>query len=84
MSGGEIGTEHVLDTRGMMCPEPISEAALALRTLAPGETLLVLATDPAAPIDFEAWCMRRRHDFLSCNEVENGWEIRLRKGTDQN
>ncbi len=69
-----------LDARGLLCPEPIRLAELAIRQLSPGAVLSVQATDPAAPIDFEAWCLRRRHEFLACEAVADGWTIRVRKG----
>jgi TusA-related sulfurtransferase len=31
--------------------------------LEPGETLIVLATDPEAPIDLAAWAARERHGY---------------------
>jgi TusA-related sulfurtransferase len=31
--------------------------------LAPGETLVVLATDPEAPIDLAAWAAREGHGY---------------------
>jgi tRNA 2-thiouridine synthesizing protein A len=43
-----------LDARGLSCPLPLLKARQALAGLAPGETLVVLATDPEAPIDLAA------------------------------
>lgn len=45
---------HLVDARGLRCPLPLIRARLALRTLPPGETLVVLATDREAPIDLAA------------------------------
>jgi tRNA 2-thiouridine synthesizing protein A len=45
---------HVVDARGLRCPLPLVRARQALAALAPGETLVVLATDPEAPIDLAA------------------------------
>ncbi len=73
-------TARLIDARGLMCPEPIRLAELAIRELDGGGLLRVLATDPAAPIDFEAWCLRRDHTFLACEAEGEGWEIRVRKG----
>lgn len=72
---------HFVDARGMMCPEPLRLAELAIRNMTSGSQLNIVATDPAAPIDFEAWCLRRRHEFMTCEEEGNGWVIRIRKGT---
>ncbi len=48
--------DQTLDTSGLTCPIPILKARKALSTMAPGATLEVVATDPAAPKDFEAFC----------------------------
>jgi len=69
-----------IDARGLLCPEPIRLAEQAIRELDPGALLRVHATDPAAPIDFEAWCLRRSHEFLACEAEAEGWVIRVRKG----
>jgi tRNA 2-thiouridine synthesizing protein A len=44
-----------VDARGLACPLPLVMAKLALEDLAEGDVLLVLATDPEAPIDLAAW-----------------------------
>lgn len=46
----------ILDTSGLSCPIPILKAKKALAGMTGGTTLEVLATDPAAPKDFEAFC----------------------------
>lgn len=45
-----------LDTSGLNCPLPILKAKKALSGLALGGTLEILATDPGAVEDFEAFC----------------------------
>jgi TusA-related sulfurtransferase len=42
-----------------------------MASLSPGETLVVLATDPEAPIDLGAWAADEGHD-LSARRLE-GW-----------
>jgi tRNA 2-thiouridine synthesizing protein A len=44
-----------LDARGLNCPMPIVKTAQAIKGLASGQTLEVLATDPGSTKDFEAW-----------------------------
>ena len=46
--------EHTIDARGLSCPLPLVKARAALAGLAAGDTLVVLATDPEAPIDLAA------------------------------
>ncbi len=46
-----------LDVVDLKCPLPVLKARKALAGLAPGEILEVLANDPAAAEDFEAFCL---------------------------
>jgi tRNA 2-thiouridine synthesizing protein A len=48
------GVARVLDLRGLRCPLVLVRARQALAGLAAGEELVVLATDPEAPIDLAA------------------------------
>jgi tRNA 2-thiouridine synthesizing protein A len=52
-----------VDARGLLCPLPLVMAKLSMEKLAPGESLVVLATDPEAPIDLAAWAADEGHDF---------------------
>src|SRR6185312_5496151 len=56
---------RILDVKGLYCPEPVLRTKLAMRALPPGETLTVLATDPAAVIDFTCYCDRAGLELLS-------------------
>ncbi|MEX0709828.1 MAG: sulfurtransferase TusA family protein [Chloroflexota bacterium] len=44
-----------VDARGLSCPLPIVKTALAIRELASGQLIEVLATDPGSTKDFAAW-----------------------------
>lgn len=68
-----------LDVRGLACPLPVLRASKALRPLAPGDTLTVLATDPAATRDFQAFCAATGHTLLSVGEEGDALVIVLRK-----
>jgi tRNA 2-thiouridine synthesizing protein A len=46
---------QTLDARGLRCPLPLLRAKQALRTLAPGEVLMVMATDAGSVADFAAY-----------------------------
>ncbi len=47
---------HELDATGLICPLPVLRAKKALREVAPGERLVVRATDPSSVKDFQAFC----------------------------
>jgi tRNA 2-thiouridine synthesizing protein A len=69
-----------LDARGLKCPLPVLRARKALRDVAAGETLTVLATDPAAPRDFENFCEQAGHGFEGAMaDGEDGYAITIRK-----
>lgn len=44
-------TDRVLDLRGLRCPQPVLQAAKALRDLPVGATLSLECTDPLTEID---------------------------------
>jgi tRNA 2-thiouridine synthesizing protein A len=53
-----------LDCQGMLCPLPVIKLAKALPTVAIGETVTVLADDPAAAVDIPAWCRMRAQELV--------------------
>jgi tRNA 2-thiouridine synthesizing protein A len=50
-----ITIARTLDVKGMACPIPIVKTAQAMKLLAAGDLLEVLATDPGSVKDFAAW-----------------------------
>jgi tRNA 2-thiouridine synthesizing protein A len=52
-----------IDARGLACPLPLVLAKRRMAELSPGDTLMVLATDPEAPIDLAAWAADEGHGF---------------------
>jgi tRNA 2-thiouridine synthesizing protein A len=58
----EIATR--VDARGLSCPMPIVKTAQAIRTLASGSILEILATDPGSTKDFAAWCRSTGNELL--------------------
>ena len=44
-----------LDVSGMKCPLPVVRAAKEMESLAPGETLVVTATDAGSMPDMAGW-----------------------------
>jgi tRNA 2-thiouridine synthesizing protein A len=55
---------QTLDVKGLNCPLPILRAKKALKDLPPGATLQVLATDPGAVKDFEAFCRTTGNELV--------------------
>lgn len=61
----------VLDTSGLCCPMPIVHTNKAIRSIASGGLLEILATDPGTENDIPSWCERTGHQLLE-SSVENG------------
>jgi len=66
----------LVDARGLRCPLPLVKARAALAGLADSETLIVLATDPEAPIDLAALASDESRRFAAI-AVEGGWRFEL-------
>ncbi len=60
--------DSTLDAKGLNCPLPILKAKKALKDLKVGETLEILATDPGAIKDFEAFCRTTGNELVESGE----------------
>jgi tRNA 2-thiouridine synthesizing protein A len=69
-----------LDARGLACPLPLALAKRRIAELGRGELLLVLATDPEAPIDLAAWAADEGHGFAE--RAPGEYELRKRRAED--
>lgn len=70
---------ETLDVTGLQCPIPVLRANKTLRRLAVGDELRVLASDQAAPKDFENFCRTTGHLLVASGEEEGVFVIVLRK-----
>jgi tRNA 2-thiouridine synthesizing protein A len=59
---------EVLDTSGLKCPLPVLKAKKALKTLAAGDRLTVIATDPGSMKDFHHFCEASGDTLESASE----------------
>jgi tRNA 2-thiouridine synthesizing protein A len=55
---------HHVDARGLSCPMPIVRTAQAIKTIASGELVEVLATDKGSVKDFAAWSRTTGHELV--------------------
>ena len=68
-----------LDATGLRCPLPVLRTRKALKSVSSGALIEILATDPAAPADFEAFCKETGHSFVSIDEDDGVYRIIVRK-----
>jgi tRNA 2-thiouridine synthesizing protein A len=73
--------DQTLDAKGLNCPLPILRAKKALKTVAEGGTLEILATDPGSLPDFEAFCRTTGNELLEHSEEDGVYRFILRKKT---
>jgi tRNA 2-thiouridine synthesizing protein A len=67
-----------LDARGLACPLPAIKARRALAAVPPGAALIVLATDPEAPIDVAAVAADAGCAF-EAEARDEGWLLTIRR-----
>ena len=72
-------SERILDVKGLACPLPVLRANRALRELAPGARLRVLATDRASVQDFQAYCRETGHALLAFGEEAGVYSFTIRR-----
>ena len=58
----------VIDCLGQKCPLPVIALARQIREVGVGETIRVLADDPAAANDIPAWCRMKEQEYLGSPE----------------
>jgi tRNA 2-thiouridine synthesizing protein A len=68
-----------LDASGLNCPMPILRAKKALKELASGDVLRVVATDPGSVKDFEAFAKQTGNELLESTEEGESFVYLLKK-----
>ncbi len=76
-------SEVLLDAKGLACPLPVLRANRALRTMAPGERLRLLATDRASVADVRAFCRETGHELTAFAEEAGGFSFVIRRRRDE-
>ena len=68
----------IVDARGLACPLPLAMAKRRMAETPPGGAIVVLATDPEAPLDLAAWAADEGH--VVTERPAEGWlEIEVRR-----
>ncbi|MBI3706261.1 MAG: sulfurtransferase TusA family protein [Proteobacteria bacterium] len=72
-------TTTLLDTKGLNCPLPILRVKKAIKEVPAGGTLQVLATDPGAVRDFEAFCRATGNQLVDWKEESGVFTFNIKK-----
>lgn len=70
---------HVLDVKGLACPLPVLRARKAMKQVATGEVLEVIATDPGAVEDFKTFCEVTGHELVDSAAADGVFTFLIRK-----
>lgn len=70
---------QTLDLKGLSCPLPIVKTAQAVKQLASGDVIEVLATDPGAVPDFTAWCRTTGNRLVEQTEEDGVFRFLVEK-----
>jgi TusA-related sulfurtransferase len=71
--------DRTLDCLGLYCPEPVFKTRMELDEMKVGETLEVLANDPAAESDIRSLVKNLEQELVSVSKKGNEVQIVIRK-----
>jgi len=71
--------DKTVDARGQKCPMPVLMTAKAAKEMAPGQILLIEATDGGARSDIPAWATQTGNELLESSEDGDVLRFYIRK-----
>jgi TusA-related sulfurtransferase len=74
---GDVEADLELDCRGQRCPLPVIRLANNIGDVPVGGTLALIADDPAARPDVQAWCRMRGHEYAGETVTSDGVPVFL-------
>ncbi|MCB1465433.1 MAG: sulfurtransferase TusA family protein [Nitratireductor sp.] len=73
--------DQVLDVKGLNCPLPILRAKKTLKDMDMGATLEVIATDPGAVKDFEAFCRTTGNELVESEAGDGQYRFVIKRAS---
>jgi tRNA 2-thiouridine synthesizing protein A len=73
---------RLIDAQFQKSPLPVLRAARALRGMAAGEKLRILATDPSALADFRDFCNATGHALIATSESRGVFSVSIKRRDD--
>ena len=75
-----ITPDQTLDVRGLSCPMPTLKTAKTMKSMAQGQILEVLGTDPGTKKDMPKLATKSGHEWLGFLDDVGFYRFYLRKG----
>jgi tRNA 2-thiouridine synthesizing protein A len=67
-----------VDASGLSCPLPILRATQGIKTIASGELMEIVATDPGSVKDMDAWSKATGHTMVEQSAADGKFRFVLR------
>lgn len=72
--------DTLLDTSGLYCPEPVMMLHGAVRDVASGQVIKVVATDPSTERDIPKFCQFLDHELIAHYQQDEAYIYFIRRG----
>ena len=73
------GIDKILDTSGLLCPEPVMMLHKIVREVTAGAIIKVIATDPSTTRDIPKFCQFLGHELLQQESDEKTYTYIIKK-----
>ncbi|MEW5989374.1 MAG: sulfurtransferase TusA family protein [Chloroflexota bacterium] len=74
-----LQADKTLDCSGLLCPLPVIKTSKAIKEIAVGQVLKMIATDPGSPPDMEAWSRQTGHELLDSHQEDSHYIFYFRR-----
>jgi tRNA 2-thiouridine synthesizing protein A len=76
---GSLDIKLKVDASGLSCPLPILKASQGIKSVASGELVEVVATDPGSVKDFDAWARSTGNVLVEQDAADGKFRFVLRR-----
>ena len=74
-----MASTKTLDATGLFCPEPVFRTKIEIEKMQVGQTITVIANDPAAEDDISRWVTRNGHELLDMTKEGEKITFQIKK-----
>jgi len=75
----ELVADEILDTSGLLCPEPVMMLHGKIRDMTAGDIVEVIATDPSTTRDIPKFCTFLQHQLLHSEQGVKDYRYFIKK-----
>ncbi len=79
MADSVLHEDRALDCSGLNCPLPVIKTSKAIKEMQMGQVLKMIATDPGAPRDMDAWARQTGNEMLDSHKEGEKFIFYLRR-----